>query len=123
MTGARESGPQRRKIGGRPLHACCMCGEVGLWGATWSWFGSLKDEDDGTPVAKFCTSICAAKAGANCINVTAEMKQTARDAEMRPPEPYTPPARPRTYADAADDQRRARERAERIAAIRRGEEA
>jgi hypothetical protein len=118
MGDALEFGPQRRMVGGRPLHCCCICGNLGLWDDGWSWFGSVKDEDEGKPLAKFCTSKCAAKAGPNCENVTEAMKRAAKDAEMRPPKPYKAPPQRRSYADAAYEQRKQRERQERITRAR-----
>lgn len=60
------------------LHCCCICGKVDFWGDSWSWYGSVRDEDDDLPVAKFCSKECASKAGRNAENVTDEMKAHAR---------------------------------------------
>lgn len=121
MSAHPEIGPQRRTaLGGRPLHACCICNNVELWRATWSHHSSIKDMDDCAPLAKFCSSACARKAGPNCENVTEAMKRAARDLEFRPPKPYVEPPRPRVYGDAVADQRRAKEREARLAEWRRG---
>jgi hypothetical protein len=81
-----ERGRQRRKADdGRLLHCCCICLKVAVWGPFWSWYGSIKEAEDGITTAKFCSAECAAKAGPRSCNVTAEMKRAARDAEWRPP--------------------------------------
>lgn len=41
------------------MHICSVCGAVELWGPTWSWYGSLLDEDYSEPVPKFCSKTCA----------------------------------------------------------------
>lgn len=43
------------------LHECCKCGAVGPWDENWSWYGSMKDMDDGKPVRMFCSAACRAK--------------------------------------------------------------
>lgn len=82
-----ETGPQRRTTHScRSLHCCCICGMVAPWGRTsWSWYGSIKDEDDGFPLAKFCSPACAIKAGDKAVKVSDEMKEKARAAELREP--------------------------------------
>ena len=68
---AQEIGPQRRRAAdGAPLHACCMCDTLAPWGATWSWYGSVEEEDEGKPVAKFCSAPCKARAGPRAGKVT-----------------------------------------------------
>ncbi len=119
MTAQREIGPQRRKAIGRPLHACCICNNLEVWGSTWSHYSSVEDMDDNAPLAKFCSSVCARKAGPNCENVTEAMKRDARDLEYRPPKPYVEPPRPRIYGDGVADQIRRRKRQERLAEWRR----
>jgi hypothetical protein len=81
-----EHGPQRRRdAGGRLLHCCCICGRLAPWGDGWSYYGSYKDLEDGTPVPKFCSEVCKAKGGPDAAHVTAEMKETARASEWREP--------------------------------------
>lgn len=100
-----EIGMQRRKTkNGKLLHCCCICGVVEPWGRTWSWFGSYKEEDDGSPLAKFCSDLCRGKSGLSCQNVTDAMKKSAREKEWRYPKPYISP--PRNYSDAISDQNR-----------------
>jgi hypothetical protein len=41
--------------------------------------------DDRAAIPKFCSEECRAKGGPRARNVTAEMKEQARDAEFRPP--------------------------------------
>lgn len=48
---------QRHQQGLRPLHQCTVCGQASEWGPTWSSYGSMMDEDDGT-LAKFCSTAC-----------------------------------------------------------------
>lgn len=50
-----------RRMRGQPLlHRCSVCGMCGEWDDSWSWFGSLLDEDAGT-IAKFCSKECEHK--------------------------------------------------------------
>jgi hypothetical protein len=37
---------------------CNTCGRTGAWGPTWSWFGSLKDVEDGERIPTFCNDAC-----------------------------------------------------------------
>lgn len=47
-------------LSGRP-HECSSCGKLEPWSASWSWYGSYRDIDDGAPVLKFCSTACADK--------------------------------------------------------------
>jgi hypothetical protein len=115
----REFGPQRKRAtDGRALHCCCICLKLEPWGPTWSYYASLKEEDDCTPFPKFCSEVCVEKGGPNTRDVTATMKETAKEMEWRDPKPYQPPPQPRGYNDAAHEQRRERERQARLAAFR-----
>jgi hypothetical protein len=81
-----EYGPQRRKThSGRLLHCCCICGRVDTWGETWACYSSLKEEDDGEPIPKFCSAKCRQQGGEKAERVTAEMTATAQAAEFREP--------------------------------------
>lgn len=83
---ASEKGDQRRVgTNGRLLHCCCICGRLDTWGTSWSYFGSLKDLDDGAPVAKFCSEVCKAAGGRRAGRVTDDAKLAAKRAEWRPP--------------------------------------
>jgi len=48
---------QRHAHGQRRLHRCDTCGLASEWGPAWTWYGSLRDSDDGY-VAKFCSPKC-----------------------------------------------------------------
>jgi hypothetical protein len=37
---------------------CNGCGATGPWSEAWSWYGSLKDLDDGEPIPTFCSDAC-----------------------------------------------------------------
>lgn len=81
-----EPGPQRLKAdNGRLLHCCCICGELSTWGACWSSYCSIKEQDDGSPIPKFCSETCRRQGGPIAENVTDEMKRRAKDAEWREP--------------------------------------
>ena len=98
----REIGKQRRRSQSKQLlHCCCICGKLDMWDDNWSWFGSVKDLDDESAFPKFCSAGCKAAGGEDAYNVTKGMKQKAKDAEWRDPEPYREPERPRNYNDAA----------------------
>lgn len=43
------------------IHTCSICRRKDTWGPTWSWFGSIKEEEDGKPVPKFCSDECKAR--------------------------------------------------------------
>lgn len=107
-----EVGPQRRKTrDGRLLHCCCVCLNCEVWSASWSYYASMKEEDDGAPYPKFCSDSCKAKAGPQCVNITEAMKKTAKEMEWRKPEPaYREATSREKYNAAADQQRRERER-------------
>lgn len=49
----------RRQRGQPALHRCSVCGYCAEWGLTWTWYGSYRDDDDGTQ-AKFCSAECMA---------------------------------------------------------------
>jgi hypothetical protein len=80
-----EVGPQRRKMGSRLLHCCCICKTVAPWGRDWSTYCSVADMDDGVAIPKFCSRFCAEKGGPKAQNVTAEMREAARAMEWREP--------------------------------------
>lgn len=80
-----EIGPQRRKMGNRLLHACCICHTVAPWGEGWSTYCSEADIDDGVAIPKFCSRLCAEKGGPEARNVTKAMKEAARELEWREP--------------------------------------
>ena len=44
------------------LWTCGGCGTVAVWGPSWQWYGSMKDLDDGKPIAVACTDDCIKKA-------------------------------------------------------------
>jgi len=46
---------------GRRIHTCSACGTQDVWGPTWSWYGSIRDLDDGAPIFKACSTACAAR--------------------------------------------------------------
>lgn len=56
----REQNSARRMRGQPVLHKCSQCGACGVWGPTWTWYGSQLDEDAGK-VAKFCSAECMGK--------------------------------------------------------------
>ncbi len=80
-----EVGPQRRKMGHKLLHCCCVCGTVAPWGQTWSTYCSIADMDDGVAIPKFCSRLCQEKGGPEAQNVTEAMKEAARTKEWRDP--------------------------------------
>jgi hypothetical protein len=107
-----ERGPQRRKTtSGRLLHCCCICGALETWNPhRWSTYCSLKELDDGIPIAKFCSQTCRAKGGHNAESVTDAMKMKAREAEWREPAlAYREQTSTEKYWDAAMAQKRQRE--------------
>lgn len=68
-----------------------------------SFYGSLRDEDEMRPLAKFCSPTCQKGGGPKASNVTDRMKAAARAKELRPPKPgYSR----RTYLDALSNQQR-----------------
>lgn len=98
-----EVGQQRRKsLDGRLLHACCVCPTLDVWGETWSYYASVKEEDDGTPYPKFCSAACKAHAGLCARNIQQSAIIAAKEREWRDPNPAPPPKR--TYFDAAYEQ-------------------
>jgi hypothetical protein len=101
-----ERGRQRRKTAdGRLLHCCCICGALAPWDASWTTYCSLREIDDELPIPKFCSEACRAVGGSVARNVTAEMKQRAKDAEWREPEIVWREATDREkYADAQSRQ-------------------
>lgn len=105
-----ERGPQRRKTSaGRLLHCCCICLNCEPWSASWSYYASMKEEDDGVPLPKFCSDACKAKAGPQCSNITEGMKAAARALEWRDPEPaYRNATEREKYNYAAREQQSAR---------------
>lgn len=52
----------RRERGQPQLHQCSVCGCCQEWGASWLWYGSLRDHDDGS-ISKFCSADCVAVGG------------------------------------------------------------
>ena len=80
-----ETGRKRRRENGLLVHCCCICGTSGVWTDAWSAYYSIKELDDEVPIPKFCSEPCRAKGGPRAANVTAAMKQTAKDAEHRDP--------------------------------------
>lgn len=70
-------GPRRRTPTGKALHCCVVCNKLSPWGDKWAWYGSLKEEDDGTPIQKFCSNKCKKNQSA----VTLEMCAEAREKE------------------------------------------
>jgi len=44
------------------LHKCTVCGRVGKWGPSWSWYGSYRDIDEGRSVVKVCSDECRRQA-------------------------------------------------------------
>ena len=43
------------------LHSCMACGKTEVWGPTWAWYGSYKQQDEGLPVYKACSDACMAR--------------------------------------------------------------
>lgn len=41
------------------VHTCAICGTQGEWKKPWTWYGSYKELDDGKPILKFCSDVCA----------------------------------------------------------------
>lgn len=84
-----ERGPQRKRaVNGRPLHCCCICGAVDVWGSSWSVYCSDLELDEERPIPKFCSTRCADKGGRDASDVTEAMKQKAKDAEWRSPKTF-----------------------------------
>lgn len=102
-----EVGEQRRRDRhGRLLHSCCICGKLDRWGKSWSFYGSLKDEDDCVALPKFCSKACQSKGGARAELVTDDMKKRARDAEWRGPKlAYREATQAERYRMAVERQR------------------
>jgi hypothetical protein len=44
----------------RQRHMCNGCGNWGEWSQEWSWFGSLRDREQGRPIIKVCSNECRA---------------------------------------------------------------
>lgn len=105
---ASEHGPQRRKTsGGRLLHCCCICGVVALWTDGWSTYCSMREIEDEVPIPKFCSEPCRQRGGIAAREVTAEMKQRAKDAEWRAPTvKYREATGKEKYRDAMHHQRK-----------------
>lgn len=80
-----ERGPQRRKMGSRLLHCCCICNTVSPWGEGWSTYCSYADMEHGITIPKFCSRLCAEKGGPEASDVTEDMKEAARALEWREP--------------------------------------
>ena len=59
------------------MHCCCMCGKLERWNKNWSHYSSIRESEDGDPIAKFCCDECAKKAGPKCEAITDEMKKNA----------------------------------------------
>jgi hypothetical protein len=96
-----ERGRQRRMSNGRLLHCCCICGHLDVWSGGWSYFGSLKELDEGTPVPKFCSEECRSRGGIHAGRVTTKMKEKAKAAEWRDPTiAYRPATEREKYAAA-----------------------
>ena len=112
-----EYGPQRKKTpDGRLLHCCCICGKLEPWNNNWTCYASVKELDDQVPIPKFCSPACRSEGGSRAQKVTKEMKRAAKDLEWRDPiTAYREATGGEKYNAAAAQQRRDRERAERIA--------
>lgn len=41
------------------LWTCCKCGKVDVWGRGWSWWGSLKEREDGNIGSEGCPIVCS----------------------------------------------------------------
>ena len=81
-----EKGPQRRRANdGRPLHCCCVCGNLSTWGKDWSCYASYKDMDDGVPYPKFCSDACRDSGGVTAERISEDMARKAKNAEWREP--------------------------------------
>lgn len=97
---------RRRALDGRMLHACCVCRVVAPWSEGWSSFCSMREIDEGLPIAKFCSEACAESAGPKCERITEKMKEEARDLEYISAVPLSTDRPPtRTYDDAVREQR------------------
>lgn len=55
---------------GERYHTCSVCRKMGKWTASWSWYGSYKDLDDGKPIIKVCSEKCRKAAGIIGAGVT-----------------------------------------------------
>ena len=53
----REQNSARRMRGQPMLHECSICGHCAEWNDSWTWYGSVMDQDAGK-VAKFCSAEC-----------------------------------------------------------------
>lgn len=42
----------------KALHTCVICNKTDVWSDSWSWYGSLKDLDDGDVKIKVCSEAC-----------------------------------------------------------------
>jgi hypothetical protein len=47
------------------MHTCSICGFRGFWTDRWAWYGSLKDDEEGSPIIKTCSDECLSKAKVN----------------------------------------------------------
>lgn len=56
----------RRELGQPLLHRCSVCHYCAEWGPSWIWYGSYRDQDDGT-IAKFCSTECFAVEPADAV--------------------------------------------------------
>ena len=56
----REQNIARRMRGQPVLHECSICGHCAEWNGSWTWYGSVMDQDAGK-VAKFCSAECMCK--------------------------------------------------------------
>lgn len=42
----------------RISHQCCVCEKIDVWTDQWIWYGSIKEQEEGALVRKFCSSAC-----------------------------------------------------------------
>lgn len=104
-----ERGEQRRKDNaGRLIHCCCICGLDAIWSGSWSYYGSLKQLDDGEVLPKFCSDACRFMGGKNACKVTDDMKALARAKEWREPKQVYRPANEAEKFRAALDRQKHR---------------
>ena len=45
-----------------PDHVCDVCGHIGPWTDSWSWYGSYMDLDNGSQIVKACSDVCKLEA-------------------------------------------------------------
>jgi len=45
------------------IHQCSICGVNQEWNDNWSWYGSIKDMENGLPIVKTCSEECREIAG------------------------------------------------------------